>query len=69
MQNDSVMNNPLRFSGMNVNHATLPTVRRILCESLAEFDPAYWLELREASPSVQAAALRTYALVRKRLSP
>lgn len=66
--NDPVENPLCRFSGMNVNHATLPVIRKILSETLAEFDPAYWAELREASPSVQAAALRTYAIIRKRLS-
>jgi hypothetical protein len=72
MRNDPVMNaqtNGMRFAGMNVNHATNPVIRKILSESLGEFDPGLWGELKGCSVSAQVAALKTYEAVRKRLTP
>ena len=65
--NDPVMNNLVRFNGMNVNHASIPVVRKILTSTLSEFDPVYWSELQTQPVYVQVIAKGIYARIRERI--
>lgn len=65
--NDPILNNPARFSGMNVNHSSIPVIRQLLSQSIGEFMPDVYAELRLCSPSVQMAALRVYECIRQRV--
>jgi len=66
--NDPIVNaNANRHMGMNVNHASIPVIRNLLTQSIGEFMPDVYAELRLCSPSTQAAALRVYECIRQRV--
>jgi hypothetical protein len=59
--------NARRFTGMNVNNASIPVVRKLLTSTLSEFMPEYWHELQTQPVYVQLIAKGIYARIRERV--
>lgn len=65
--NDPILNRTHLIMGTNVNNQSLPVIRALLSQSIGEFMPDVYAELRLCSPSVQMAALRVYECIRQRV--
>lgn len=65
MNSTSTLSNAsvFRCVGMNQNHLTIPIVRNIVEQSLAEFLPSLWKEMENYTPSQKAIALKTYRMM------
>jgi|HubBroStandDraft_5_1064220.scaffolds.fasta_scaffold319874_2 hypothetical protein len=65
--NDPILNRTHLIMGTNVNNQSIPVIRSLLTQTLGEFMPDVYAELRLCSPSTQAAALRVYECIRQRV--
>jgi hypothetical protein len=52
---------------LNMNHATIPVIHKIRTQTIEEFLPELWEELKLGPAVYRAVAVKTYNAVRRRL--